>query len=206
MIQVEAVWNRNARFLAAFAAFASVISFLLIDHHTQRLTAQFDFPGDVREALDFFANLGHGVFCVFVVVTVFCLDPANRRSVALIAIGPFLSGMVTSLVKWLVWRPRPAIVAGLQANLSDSPFNQAAIQSFPSGHTATAFALATGLSMIYPHGKTYFFSLAVLVAIQRVLVQAHYPSDVLAGAVIGFLVTALTGLVFCQRNKSATLL
>ena len=59
--------------------------------------------------------------------------------------------------------------------------------SFPSGHTATAFALATSLSITYP--KWYVIAPSALwacsVGVSRMNEGVHYPSDVLAGAVIG---------------------
>ncbi len=57
--------------------------------------------------------------------------------------------------------------------------------SMPSGHSATAFALATVLAKQYPEYKHVFYACASLIAISRVYVHAHWPSDVLAGAAIG---------------------
>ncbi len=57
--------------------------------------------------------------------------------------------------------------------------------SMPSGHSATAFALATVLAKQYPEHKYVFYACASLVAISRVYVHAHWPSDVLAGAALG---------------------
>jgi membrane-associated phospholipid phosphatase len=200
VIQPAAVWNRTAAWLTSLTAIGAVFSYFFIDRFAQQYTAQLGFRGDVREILDFIANLGHGVFCAFVVITVLCLDPANRKSVFLIALAPALAGAVTTLIKWCVFRPRPAIVAGWEARVSDSAFNQESFQSFPSGHTATAFALATALAMMYPHGRVYFYGLAVLVGVQRVLVQTHYPSDVLVGSLIGFVIAAATGIAMRKRE------
>ena len=65
------------------------------------------------------------------------------------------------------------------------------MQSFPSGHTATAVGLAIALTMLYPRGWWLFGILAILAATQRIDSQAHYLSDVLAGAAISFLVAAI---------------
>ena len=57
--------------------------------------------------------------------------------------------------------------------------------SFPSGHATAAFAFAVVLSLRYPKQRLYFFLLAAMLAITRVLLLKHYPSDILAGAAIG---------------------
>ncbi|MDE2483821.1 MAG: phosphatase PAP2 family protein [candidate division NC10 bacterium] len=66
--------------------------------------------------------------------------------------------------------------------------------SFPSGHSVTAFALAFVLSRVYPRYALLFYGLAVLVAISRVYLAKHFPSDVVAGAAIGI----LAGWIVCR--------
>ena len=58
-------------------------------------------------------------------------------------------------------------------------------QSFPSGHAATAIGLAVALSILYPRGRWFFALLAVTVAACRVIVHAHFPTDVVAGLMLG---------------------
>jgi undecaprenyl-diphosphatase len=68
--------------------------------------------------------------------------------------------------------------------------------SFPSGHTITAFAVATALSTFYPELAAGLYFCAVSVALSRVLLGMHFLSDVLAGAAIGaFLAYGSTHLV-----------
>ena len=90
---------------------------------------------------------------------------------------------VTYGLKYIVGRDRPYERYPDRVhpyNLEDSP-------SFPSGHTATAFALATSLSIRYP--KWYVIAPTALwacsVGISRMNEGVHYPSDVLAGAALG---------------------
>jgi membrane-associated phospholipid phosphatase len=64
------------------------------------------------------------------------------------------------------------------------------LQSFPSGHTATAVGLALALSSLYPGGRRLFALLAVLAASQRVLFDAHFLSDTLVAAGIACFVAA----------------
>ena len=63
--------------------------------------------------------------------------------------------------------------------------------SFPSGHTATSFACATVLAVFAPRWRVAFFVLAALIALSRVYNGLHYPTDVLAGAVLGVLTALL---------------
>ena len=61
--------------------------------------------------------------------------------------------------------------------------------SFPSGHTATAFAIATLFTYYFPGIGQLFFLLAALVGISRVYVGAHFPFDVLSGSFVGICVS-----------------
>ena len=64
--------------------------------------------------------------------------------------------------------------------------NNSDYRSFPSGHTTTAFALAATTANHYPDYKWYSYGLATLVGISRIYVNAHWASDVVAGAGLGY--------------------
>ena len=72
--------------------------------------------------------------------------------------------------------------------------------SFPSGHTAVAFAAATVLARLVPRASPAFFVLALAIGYSRVYVGVHWPLDVVGGAVIG-LVTALLLLAVARRRS-----
>jgi hypothetical protein len=92
-------------------------------------------------------------------------------------------GIVTPLLKRAFGRARPSQGEGAH---SFHPLSSAH-QSFPSGHATNAFAFATGIAAHYDGWlvPTIVYTLASGVAVSRVNDRAHFPSDVLAGALIG---------------------
>lgn len=71
------------------------------------------------------------------------------------------------------------------------PHNAYGLQGFPSGHTTTAFAVATSLTLLFPRFAALFYAGALLVGLSRIGVLYHYPSDVVAGAMLGTVLTLL---------------
>ncbi len=101
----------------------------------------------------------------------------------------FSTGLVY-LTKMVFGRKRPYNDRGARSfEWFVSPRNEASL-SFPSGHTATAFALAGAGAGRHPHWYVEFpaYALATAAALQRVDTRAHWTSDVIAGGLIGYAV------------------
>jgi membrane-associated phospholipid phosphatase len=105
---------------------------------------------------------------------------AARLGYVFIAVG--LPGLVSTVVKRWIGRVRPS-AAGPFAY---EPFSwRPEYASFPSGHATTAFAALVAFGAIFPRTRPFFWIYAFLIAASRVMVSAHYPSDVIAGAAFG---------------------
>jgi len=93
--------------------------------------------------------------------------------------------LFVTIVKRIIGRARPNVGGSLDPFLFD-PFKwTAAYAGMPSGHATTAFAVLVAFGTLWPRARTALLIYAVLIAISRVVVTAHYPTDVLAGALVG---------------------
>ena len=92
----------------------------------------------------------------------------------------------TQLLKHLIGRPRPRFAHSDEFSLG--PSLTTGFDSFPSGHAANAFGAATVLAWFFPAVRVPLYLVAGLVAVSRVLRGSHFPTDVLAGAVLGVVI------------------
>jgi len=123
------------------------------------------------------------------------------RSLAWIVPATYGGGVVVNGIKAVVprVRPRAADLVGDPSVwatfgehlLRPGSHSRSALMSFPSGHAATAAALAVVLACRWPGATPGLVLLALLAALQRLAFSAHYPSDVAFGAALGVLVAAL---------------
>jgi membrane-associated phospholipid phosphatase len=129
-----------------------------------------------------FTQVGNGISAiVFAVILII----ANERYLAYeLILGTLTLWMVVVLVKAIVHRSRP-FVRLTQARIVGY---RARGRSFPSGHTSQSFFMATLLVQHF-HASLWIavllYAIASLVGITRMYVGAHYPRDVLAGAILG---------------------
>ena len=107
-----------------------------------------------------------------------------------------VAGIVTNLIKILIGRarPNPFLQEGIYGF---HPWHlDADLRGFPSGHATTVFALAFALTMIRPHWRFPAFAVAMVIAATRVIVNAHFLSDIVGGMVVALLTVVCLGSLF----------
>jgi membrane-associated phospholipid phosphatase len=95
--------------------------------------------------------------------------------------------LVGEVIKWAVGRGRP-FVGGKANAFNFIPFNGTEAHfSLPSAHSITAFALAFAVAAVWPRTRFVMVVYAIVILLTRLVLLAHHPSDVVAGAVIGLI-------------------
>lgn len=111
-----------------------------------------------------------------------------------------LPSLAVTIVKRIIGRARPFVGGSADAFLYQ-PFSwKVAYASLPSGHAVTAFAAAAAISMLWPRLRYFIWTYAAFIAVSRVVVTAHHPSDVLAGAFVGIIGAVLVRNYFASRR------
>jgi membrane-associated phospholipid phosphatase len=119
----------------------------------------------------------------------------TRLGYIFVAVG--LPGLVSTIVKRWIGRVRPSPLGPF----AYEPFSwRPEYASFPSGHTTTAFAALVAIGLVVPRARPVLWIYALLIAASRVVVGAHYPSDVIAGAAFGAFGALLVRDWFAMRR------
>ncbi len=99
-----------------------------------------------------------------------------------------VAGVITGILKFVLGRARPIFFEGLGMT-GFFPFTaEWAFNSMPSGHTAATFAGLVMIGLLVPRYKVFTWTGAIVVGASRVMVGAHWPTDVILGAFIGMVV------------------
>ena len=104
------------------------------------------------------------------------------------------------VVKWIVGRGRPFVGGKANAFNFRHFAGTEAYASFPSAHAITSVALAFAVSAVWPRARVAMAIYALLIIGSRLLLLAHHPSDVVAGAVIGLIGAMFMRYWFAARR------
>jgi membrane-associated phospholipid phosphatase len=188
-------WRRY-RVQGAIACFAVVLSMLFLDQPAYQFASGLPmWLVDLFYEITDFGRSGWilvptgGLILVIALLASPALDHMTRGVLAMvvvrigfifIAVG--LPGLLVTIVKRWIGRVRPSA----QGPFAYEPFSwRPEYASLPSGHTTTAFAALVAIGAIFPRARPYLWGYALLIALSRIVVTAHYSSDVIAGAAVG---------------------
>ncbi len=130
----------------------------------------------------FFASYLAYVVILLFLIFLLVLPYARKEKVEIFIVallGSFIARFgVTEALRHFIHRPRPYLTLSVHNLFTDTAW------SFPSGHATFFFALAMAVYLYHKRWGTAFFALAALISLGRVAAGVHYPSDIIAGAII----------------------
>jgi membrane-associated phospholipid phosphatase len=164
---------------------AACVLMLLIERAGIPTTLQLKFKGDIKRESHWLSQYGQFVATVVAMFLIFDLDEANRMRAIPVGVAVGCTSLSAFMLKRMLGRVRPNREQAGQF-LGPCLRHENYRESFPSSHSACAVALTVMLAHYYPHGTGVFWGLAILTASLRYLLDAHWPSDILAGMALGY--------------------
>jgi membrane-associated phospholipid phosphatase len=188
-----------------------------IDGATHQWAKSISLGGDIRRTLETAQQFGDLLTVTLSCTLILLLDSRDpsqvRRRVLTIILTVLAVAACTYILKMAFGRPRPVLAdpSFMTGPLGTYPLSTSSsptgfelrspwafwhkgtsdLWSFPSSHTSGAAALGLSLWWFYPRLKWLVIFLIITVAIARVILKAHYPSDVLIGAAVALLIAPL---------------
>ncbi len=188
-------WRRFAPYALPVAA-AIAAAMVFVDAPMVRTVERL--PGGVIDAFNWLTDFGRGVWPLtplFALLLASALVNVPRLGVMargvvtaaairlgymFVAIG--LTGLIDAIAKRIIGRVRPSDLGPF----AFEPLSwRSEYASFPSGHATNVFATLVAVGLIFPRARPALWVYALAIAASRVIVSAHYTSDVLAGAAFG---------------------
>lgn len=108
--------------------------------------------------------------------------------------------LCSEVLKYIIGRSRPFVGGDANAFYYQHFAGNPAFESLPSGHATTAFALAFAVSAVWRRMTLFMFVYAVLICVSRIVLLAHHPSDVVAGALTGIVGAMIVQYWFAARR------
>ncbi|MDA0658982.1 MAG: phosphatase PAP2 family protein [Planctomycetota bacterium] len=179
------------------------VAALWVDLPLARYCMAKNLPGVVREFFERGESYGHACGVILISFTVLFVTKYGWRQAWQLSAIALAAGIAADVVKILFFRIRPcrmdpAIVSIRDTFLGFLPWRNGMEQSYslletsyhslPSAHVATAVALSCCLTTLFPRGRWWFLALAALTAGNRIDGGAHFLSDTLWGAALGWIV------------------
>jgi undecaprenyl-diphosphatase len=182
----------------------------------QLAAASKQLPGWAYPAFEFMTDFGKSgwflwptgiVLAAIAALTAPAVAPLSRLVLAAIAVRTgFLFAAIAvpslfaTIIKRLIGRARPHVGTEADPFLYGQLVWRADYASMPSGHATTAFAAAIAVGLLWPRLRPLMLIYALIIAVSRVVLDAHYLSDVIAGAFVGSIGALIVRDWFARRH------
>jgi undecaprenyl-diphosphatase len=145
--------------------------------------------------MPFITSLGN-LGAVWIMIAIALLIDKPYRTIGSMALITLIISTIIGegIVKHIVKRIRPCDLKNKIDLLIEKPMSY----SFPSGHTLSSFAVASILSVNITRYRVAFIAIALLIALSRIYLIVHYPTDIIAGIVLGLMCSKLILVAFQQ--------
>lgn len=129
--------------------------------------------------------LGDAGMVWIILAVILLIIPKHRKTGLALAVGLIVFHLICNTgLKNIIARPRPFVVLPELRNYIPK-INIPSSYSMPSGHTMSSFVCATITAKNIKGSEKFAYPLAFLIALSRIYLLVHYPTDVIAGAVLG---------------------
>lgn len=147
-----------------------------------------------------FTFLGNGG-AIWILIAGLLILNKKYRDVGFMTLGAVILSSILGegILKHIVQRARPSASIPTANLLISKPLSY----SFPSGHTTASFTAAGVLARYFNSYASGLFTLASLIAFSRLYLYVHYPTDVLAGIILGLICSRITIYIYSRIKKDA---
>lgn len=192
----------------------AVACYLLLDSHAAAM--QDLWPDWIRKPARFLTDIGKSWWIITLTVILIVAGTMlhrfatseNRRKIGIqsiqmasyVLVTVSIAGLISNLVKRAIGRPRPEMWMD-HGIFSFNPFmHDSEFESFPSGHATTSGALFAALALLFPRFRWPLLLIGLYLAVTRVFVGAHYPSDVMVGFGWGIWFAFFMAVIFARHG------
>jgi undecaprenyl-diphosphatase len=150
------------------------------------------------KAMVIITSLGN-VGAIWIVIAVLLIINKKYRKIGFMVLASLVISTILGegIIKHIVKRLRPSAISSVNRLIAEP-----SSYSFPSGHTTTAFASAGILAKYFKNHAFVIFALASFIGFSRLYLYVHYPTDVLAGIILGLICSKATIYIFNKESKN----
>ena len=205
---IKTIYSENRIFMLLFVVWAVLLTFLLLAFGNDQvfLWVNGHYNSFLNVFFEYITYLGDGVTYVILAGLVFWRKGWRLGLVVLLTYA--ITGLSAQVLKRFIFshcdRPLQHF-SDIGINIHTVPGVTTHLHnSFPSGHTVSAFSMAMLLCLLHPRSKhQWFILLAILVAYSRMYLGQHFPVDVLAGSIWGTVMTLIFWYAVPQNFKTS---